>query len=288
MQNLTDTGESFVNDLSARYNLSRDAVIHMMVAVNNGGCSMAQFSSPELGGSGQWMRGGMTMVGDMFNSGLKNTVNNLCSELADGLTNMQIFPVIPAGAPNSNQWWPSEYGTPSSSGAQNDSRYAVFTNKLAVQVNGHVTIYDTLNHNIGGVSQQQGGNDSLAFTSQFGTISVSQLPVIPLQNTNETDNSTNFAQSVESQQPLQPDYIQTAETLDSSSNFVGTMEQNSLLSSSQNQLDPQQQASAAENATLSQTDSVIELIGKLAQLRDVGALTEDDFNSKKIELLARI
>lgn len=66
-----------MNDLSYRYNLSTDAVIHLIIAVNNGGGTMAQFNSPELGGSGQWMKGGMTMVGDMFNHGLKMTVNNL-------------------------------------------------------------------------------------------------------------------------------------------------------------------------------------------------------------------
>ena len=77
MQNLTQAGQNIVNDIAFRYNLSSDAVIHMLVAVNNGGGSMAQFSSPELGGSGQWMRGGMTMVGDMFNNGLKATVDNL-------------------------------------------------------------------------------------------------------------------------------------------------------------------------------------------------------------------
>jgi len=78
MQKLTDAGDRFITELSNRYNLSRDAVIHMTIAVNNGGCSMAQFDCPELGGSGQWMQGGMTMVGDMFNHGLKATVDNLC------------------------------------------------------------------------------------------------------------------------------------------------------------------------------------------------------------------
>jgi hypothetical protein len=43
---------------------------------------MAQFNRPELGGSGQWMRGGMTLVGDMFNYGLKSKVDGLCSELS--------------------------------------------------------------------------------------------------------------------------------------------------------------------------------------------------------------
>jgi hypothetical protein len=30
--------------------------------------------------SGQWIRGGMTMVGDMFTDGLKATMSGLCSE----------------------------------------------------------------------------------------------------------------------------------------------------------------------------------------------------------------
>jgi len=81
-QELTATGQNIVQDVSSRYGLSSDAVIHMLVSVNQGGGSMAQFNSPELGGSGQWMQGGMTMVGDMFNNGLQNTVDNLCNELS--------------------------------------------------------------------------------------------------------------------------------------------------------------------------------------------------------------
>jgi hypothetical protein len=35
-----------------------------------------------LGGMGQWTAGGMTMIGDMFNAGLKARVVALCDELA--------------------------------------------------------------------------------------------------------------------------------------------------------------------------------------------------------------
>ncbi|MGB5447143.1 MAG: SHOCT domain-containing protein, partial [Psychromonas sp.] len=193
MQKLTNVGENLVNEIASRYALSHDAVVHMLVAVNNGGGSMAQFNCPELGGSGQWMRGGMTMVGDMFNNGLKNTVDNLCNELANILSNNQIFPVIPAGTPGSNQWWPSDLGSPFSSGAQNNIRYAIFPNRLAVELNGQVSVYDTLNHNIGGISQQQGGNTSLTFSSQFGTIDVHSLPLISGQALPSAPQ-TNFAQ----------------------------------------------------------------------------------------------
>ena len=43
---------------------------------------MAQFGHPELGGTGQWMRGGMTMVGDMFNASLQARVAALCEDMA--------------------------------------------------------------------------------------------------------------------------------------------------------------------------------------------------------------
>ena len=38
----------------------------------------------------------------------------------------------------------------------------------------------------------------------------------------------------------------------------------------------------------SSTDDIISLIEKIAKLHQAGALTDDEFNSKKIELLSRI
>jgi hypothetical protein len=87
MQAFTNHGQSVINDLAQRYGLSRDAVTNMLYAVMNGNGTMAQFNISELGRSGQWMQGGMTMVGDMFNYNLKTTVNNLCSELSNILSN---------------------------------------------------------------------------------------------------------------------------------------------------------------------------------------------------------
>lgn len=254
MQKLTNVGDNLVNDIASRYGLSHDAVIHMLVAVNNGGCSMAQFNCPELGGSGQWMQGGMTMVGDMFNNGLKTTVDNLCNELANVLSNNQIFPIIEPGTPGSNQWWPVDLGSPFSSGAQNNTRYAVFPNRLAVELNGQISIYDTLDHNIGGVSQQQGSNDSLSFNSQWGTISVNSLPLITGQSLAPAPQ-TNFAETVQQPQPPQAP-VQTIETVNEESNT---------------------QYEAASK--------MIEIIKQLAELRDLGVLTENEFNTKKAELL---
>ena len=255
MQQLTSAGQNLVADLSQRYGLSQAAVTYMLVAVNNGSGSMAQFNCPELGGSGQWMRGGMTMVGDMFNYGLKSTVDNLCNELSNALANLQVFPVIPAGTPGSNQWWPGDLGQPFSSGAQNNIRYAVFPGRLAVELNGSVTVYDTLNHSIGGVSQQQGGNTSLSFSSQYGTVSVDSLPIISGPGLAPAPQ-TNFAQPTS--QTFQPQ-----------------------------QQPASQQSQSPQTGTASQSD-VFALIEKLRGLHQAGVLSDDEFMNKKAELLARI
>ena len=83
MQQFTPQGQQFIQDLAQRYNVSSDAVVNMVYAVMNGNGTMAQFSHPDLGGSGQWMMGGMTMVGDMFNYGLKSKVDGLCVEISN-------------------------------------------------------------------------------------------------------------------------------------------------------------------------------------------------------------
>src|SRR5476649_88462 len=87
MRQLSPTGEQAVNDLAQRHGFSPDAVATMLDAVVNGNGGMAQFSHPEFGGSGQWMRGGMTMIGDMFNNTLKSRVDALCVELSSLIVN---------------------------------------------------------------------------------------------------------------------------------------------------------------------------------------------------------
>lgn len=260
MQKLTTEGQNIVNDLSNRYNLSQDAIIYMIGAVNNGGGSMAQFNCPELGGGGQWMRGGMTMVGDMFNYGLKNTVDNLCNDISNALATTIIFPLAPKGTRESNQWWPGELGNPFSSGAQNSTRYAIFQNRLAVDINGQVTVYDTLDNNISGISQQQGGNDSLTFSSQYGTILVSTLPVV--SGVNQTNNTpqNNFIE------PVKNNFIEPI-----NEPITQPIINNSSISVSNES-----------------SKAIIELIEQVASLHKAGILTDNEFNTKKSELLSRL
>ena len=283
MQKLTTTGQNLVDDLARRYNLSVDAVVHMLVAVNNGGGSMAQFNCPELGGGGQWMRGGMTMVGDMFNNGLKNTVDNLCNELANILANNQVFPVIPAGTPGSSHWWPVDLGSPLSSGAQNNIRYAVFPQRLAVELNGEVTVYDTLDHNIGGVSQQQGGNTSLSFSSQYGAVEVSSLPIIHGAGLPKPEN-TNFAQPSVNNPQVDNNGVQRQSQSSSSSNQSVNHQGQNVAPAATATVDNTSTA-RADNAS---TDDVIVLLEKLGQLHSAGVLTDEEFNDKKQSLLSRI
>ncbi len=260
MQKLTTEGQNIVNELSNKYNLSQDAIIHMIGAVNNGGGTMAQFNCPELGGGGQWMRGGMTMVGDMFNYGLKNTVDNLCNEISNALAYTIIFPLAPKGTRLSNQWWPIELGNPFSSGAQNSTRYAIFQNRLAVDVNGVVTIYDTLDNNISGISQQQGGNDSLTFSSQYGTILVSTLPVVSDVNHTNNNPQNNFIE------PVKNNFIEP----------ISEPIRQPIINNSSNSISNES------------SKTIIELIEQVASLHKAGILTDNEFNTKKSELLSRL
>ncbi|WP_036167800.1 SHOCT domain-containing protein [Massilia sp. 9096] len=216
MQQLSPAGQQIIEDIAKRYGYSTDAVLSMLQSVIDGNGRMAQFNHPEFAGSGQWMSGGMTMVSDMFNNSLKASVSKLCTELAQLVARQpdllrsgsfqsqsqggqqqhshagganyggnaapaggaSLF-IAPAHAGTGN-WWGADLPSPNSAGAQNGVRYAYFARerRLAIDVNGRVTIYDTLDHQIGGFSQQQSHGGSLSFTSQRGLIDVARLPVV--------------------------------------------------------------------------------------------------------------
>jgi len=266
MQQLTPAGNQAVQSLAQRYGVSIDAVTTLLSAVSAGGGTMAQFYHPELGGGGQWMRGGMTMVGDMFNSRLQSTVSGLCAELSALLGAQDVF-VATSSSQNAgmgfmapaNTWWPSELGQPSSSGGQNDSRYAYFPNarRLAISRGGQVSLYDTLDHDIGGVQQQQGGSHgSLSFTSQFGTFTVESLPLV-------SPTATWDARHAQSS---------PAVSLSSSSNTASAQGYSSV---------------PAPSSSQSSAD-ILTAIERLGQLHQQGIVSEEEFSAKKAELLSRL
>ncbi len=259
------------------------AVATMLDAVVNGnGGGMAQFGHPEFGGSGQWMRGGMTMIGDMFNNTLKGRVDALCSELSNliatqpGLIHSASFqsqtqggqsqagdapgqqqsdgPVslfVPAqGGGAAGNWWPEELGWPNSTGAQNNVRYAYFaqSRRLAIEVNGAVTVYDTLDHQIGGFSQQQSYGGSLSFSSQYGLVDVASLPVVSVNGVPPPAAG-----------PTPPDHTPPPGDV----------------------VPPRSAPSGAEV-------DILTTIEKLADLHSKGILSDTEFTTKKAELLARL
>ena len=165
--------------LARQHGVSEDAVNALHEAVRLGGGRQAQFSHPDLGGMGQWSAGGMTQVGDMFNTALKDKVNALCQALAQSGETREPEQADVATAEAGRNWWPDGLGRPSAAGSQNGMRYATFPDRhrVAIEQAGTVTVYDSGDHRISGVSQQQGGTQTLRFTSQSGTLNASDLPI---------------------------------------------------------------------------------------------------------------
>lgn len=277
MRQLSPQGQQTLNNIALRHGFSFDATLSMLESVINGNGSMAQFNHPEFSGSGQWMRGGMTMVSDMFNNHLKGRVDNLCSELSNLIANQpdllrsgsfqsqsqgsgndpwnqqtqthsnspqdhnQNSLFVPPAPGTRGDWWPADLRWPNSTGAQNNVRYAYFAQarRLAIEVHGSVTVYDTLDHQIGGFSQQQSGIGSLSFSSQYGLMDVASLPVV-----------SRDGMAVPAPAPVQ----------------------NSM---------PYPPAEAG-------SPDIFAAIERLAGLHAKGVLTDAEYSSKKAELLARL
>jgi hypothetical protein len=165
-----------LEDLARRHGVSVQAVQALAEALRRGGGRQAQFSHRELGGMGQWSAGGMTQVGDMFNSALRDKVAALCSELSSRGLERDAASQPPAPR---RDWWPQGLGRPSATGTQNGMRYACFPDarRVAVEQAGSVTVYDSGEHQITGVSQSQSGSQSLVFSSQLGSVNAFDLPV---------------------------------------------------------------------------------------------------------------
>jgi hypothetical protein len=284
---LSQRGQQITEELARRYGVSSGAVMTMLQGLIAGGGSMAQFNHPEFGGLGQWTRGGMTMVGDMFNNALKAKVDGLCSELSDLLAS-EPFIRRPGGCQSQTQsqsgrgdvpgevslfvaseggtagtWWPADLGAPSSTGSQNDLRYAYFpaARRLAINLGGKVTVYDTLDHQIGGVSQQQSGDASFTFVSQRGLVRLADLPVVSAR----TGPLAPSPPSVSPSHPEEPTQV-------------------AGLAPAQPAPDRPQQPTPAER----QSDDIFAKIERLADLHAKGILSDEEFAAKKTELLSRL
>lgn len=239
--------------IADRHGVSLDAVRHLVRALEAGHGTMAQFNHPELGGFGQWSSGGMTMVGNMFDAGLKARVAALCGALAEALPPTGF--TEPDGA--SGTWWPRGLGRPATSGAQNGQRYAYFPHvrRLAVEADGQVALYDTDGHHITGVSQQQGGTRSLRFSGPDGAIDLEILRRIDGDGVGQSGPIV--PEPAPQPKPFTPEPLQRPEP-------------------------------AAPARPPSSADDVLATLERLAELQRKGVLTEAEFVAKKAELLARV
>jgi hypothetical protein len=293
MSQLNSQWQQKLAELTQKYQLSEPAIMVLLQALIKGNGKMAQFNHPELGGVGQWLPGGMTMISDISNSYLKMVIDNLCSELAILIKDNYFNPIKGDELltnPGSNQqqqqsqgnidnsqaakanlfnlgpWWPTELGTPTISGSQNHLLYAYFADKqrLVLKNQEEIYVYDTLHHHISGVSQQQGSSSQLLiFTSQAGTFAVADLP--PISSTRQAHEPP----GKENNQST--DIISKAEQI------------KEMLPRATPKIEP-----LTTTAAESQQTDIFNTIKKLAELKEQGIISEPEFEAKKAELLKRL
>ena len=303
MPQLTAEGRRELEAIAERQGFSPAAAEVMLAALVAGHGSQAQFNHPELGGLGQWSRGGMLMIGDMFNNGLKSRVDALASDLSVLLDRTAAFGAAsgqslgqsqsqsgtgPAGVSlfvrgsggGSGTWWPADLGAPSSTGAQNNLRYAVFpgTRRLAIDQGGRVSLYDTGDHLISGVSQAQSGDQTLTFTSQHGLVRLSSLSEVSEAAGKPQPASPPTPPAAAAPAPAAPE----APRHDSAPDPRGTPPAS-----------PRATAPAAEPAPApgpghAPATDIFTMLERLAALRDKGILSAAEFDAKKTELLSRL
>lgn len=291
MQTSRPDPHALVDELARVHGFTPSGVHAMRDALVRGDNRMAQFDHPDFGGAGQWMQGGMLMTADPFDHALKRRIGALCEDLASrldrdpdrdapasgspftetagfqrqsqtsgGAAHVQDARDLPSGGGDmrfasraSSSWWPASLGRPESTGSQDDMRYAYFAGprRLAIESGGRMTLYDTDDHRISGVSQQQGGRGTLAFTSQHGPVAIDALRVV--------DAATNEASDASPIASLEPP--------------SGASPVASLLSRRAPAADPHDPFTALE---------------RLSDLHRRGVISDAEFAAKKAELLDRI
>lgn len=269
MVSWTGNSRAVIAELARQHGFGEGAGAAMAEAIVRAGGAMAQFHHPELGGMCQWSRGGMLMIGDMFNDGLKGRVRALAEGLAGALDQGALTHKRETGGDPFGHWWPDALGTPTSTGAQNGRRYAVFpdTRRLAIETDGQVRLYDTGAHRLHGASQQQGGGASLSFGSDRGTVGLDAFTEIA----SETAAAPSAPEPAPSGEPI-AEFRSEAET---PASMRG---------------DTRSRAEAPRQGAVpaSPPGDPITLIQRLAELKSAGILSEEEFAAKKAELLARL
>ncbi len=168
--------------------------------------------------------------------------------------------------PPSRNWWPAGLRSPTSTGSQNDMHYAYFpsSRRLAIKQGGKVSVYDSGDHHIAGVSQQQGGDQSLTFTSQLGVVRLGDLTLVSTEDADAPRQAA--APPPASPQAASPE------------------------SAAPQASPPPRPAAPAQSAggAIHAATDIFATIERLAELRLKNILSEEEFVAKKAELLARL
>jgi hypothetical protein len=183
-----------IPSIAERYHISLDAARQVERALRGTGGRQAQFDHPDLGGMGQWSPG-MVQCGPQADYQLRHRVAGLCAEIAALVQGSGTAAAAALGRTDDRppaagrvdlaageSWWPADYGAPSAAGGQQGVRYAWFPGRrcLLVESGARIDCYDTGEHVITGVSQQQGRTSIVTFTSQLGDVRLDQLRCQPL------------------------------------------------------------------------------------------------------------
>jgi hypothetical protein len=148
--------------------------------------------------------------------------------------------------------------------------YAYFpsSNRLAIKQGDKISVYDSGDHHISGVSQQQGGDQSLTFTSQYGVVRLADLKLVSTED-GDAPSQSSAAASPEAAAPVASVVVAVAP------------EAPPAAQPAPSPVAPQPQG--AQTAT-----DIFSTIERLAELRLKNILSEDEFAAKKAELLARL
>lgn len=156
MVELTPQGRARVVALSARHGASFEATLTLLRALIEGDGKSARFDHPELGGAGEWLAGGPTILSDLFNHDLKAKVAALCGDLAAMLDQVdkeiaidaasgdtfavRLFEPTQAPRDDAEPFWPAAWSVPDRVVRTPDLSYAVFdqAQRLALIEGGQV------------------------------------------------------------------------------------------------------------------------------------------------------
>jgi hypothetical protein len=158
-------------------------------------------------------------------------------------------------------------------------RYAYFpdSRRLVFSRGGAMEILDTGEHTIYGFGQQQGGNDGITLNSQFGTVPLSSLRRVQAEGHSAPAHAPEPTPAAED----------AAFEARQDASFAAA---SPFAPHAEDRPAPQTAATERPQPRDLPTDAgtILSLVEKLGELRDKGVLSEEEFASKKTELLKRL